>query len=573
MPKDATLTQALVQVRDRDSLLRGLLDGELVFWLGSGISRDQYPGLDKLLKSLLEALYAKSDLSNASCGYMATLKRIVGMTTVKAINYGTSPSHWAELDELINQLWDKYSLVLNEYVSDKGTKLDLFWDLLKLQDVYGDTAIPPGTSHRLLALLIEEGVVPSIVTTNWDPLIEKAHAECSNGHYHPLTVVACNDDLTQATGTRLLKIHGCAVLACNNAAKYKPFLVASKTHFSTWNENDIHRPFRDYAVNLLRLHPTLFVGLSGQDENIQAGFVASVLGKSEHFPISTMRALFSEMALSPHQRGLLSHLYGPGYQGELDDSSAIGLFASELLGALYFLTILAKVKAINARCLVPRSTELDAICSTAITDVETSLCTRYDAIPNTDQRWAQLASELPAFVSRLLQIYRKSECAPNPLAYEPLRPTALPQLTADEDLPSLRLDRLILALALLAEGHKRGTWEVASPLATRPSRGQLSLDASTPKPVDVFLLRDPIGMVKLLTSGVVDATSPTNVVVVYPNAYERAASRTTSPSRRLPHSGSPPFQEVWLESLLDEQLPVNQLFDALNTSVLRAKLP
>jgi len=34
---------------------------------------------------------------------------------------------------------------------------DLFWDVLKLQEVYGDPRVPPGAEHRLLALLIEEG--------------------------------------------------------------------------------------------------------------------------------------------------------------------------------------------------------------------------------------------------------------------------------------------------------------------------------------------------------------------------------------------------------------------------------
>jgi len=66
-------------------------------------------------------------------------------------------------------------------------------DLLELQKIYSDVSVLPDAEHRLISLLIAEGAVSELITTNWDPLIERAYAAL--GCTPTLMVVACNAEM------------------------------------------------------------------------------------------------------------------------------------------------------------------------------------------------------------------------------------------------------------------------------------------------------------------------------------------------------------------------------------------
>ena len=54
---DATLTEALKELRDNWALeVEGVLADKYSIWLGSGISRERFPGLRELLESILTRL-------------------------------------------------------------------------------------------------------------------------------------------------------------------------------------------------------------------------------------------------------------------------------------------------------------------------------------------------------------------------------------------------------------------------------------------------------------------------------------------------------------------------------------
>jgi hypothetical protein len=126
--------------------------------------------------------------------------------------------------------------------------------------------------------------------TNWDPLIELASVACSSGAVQTIRIVARNEEVSGShdAGARLLKIHGGARKAPQDPATYRVFLVAGKTHLNQWKTGELRRPFRELVGAILREKFALFIGLSGQDHNLQEACIAASLGR-ESFPTARQK--------------------------------------------------------------------------------------------------------------------------------------------------------------------------------------------------------------------------------------------------------------------------------------------
>jgi len=221
---DATLTEALTLLRTHWATeTDGVINGKYSFWLGSGISRERYPDLDELIRRLLNGLQAGVDPSNSHCPYRRALETTLELTTAKAVDTTRPPVEWPNLADITAQLHDKYSKALDVELRTDGGAKELFWDVLKLQDLYGDPSVPPDAEHRFLALLIEEGIASDLVTTNWDPLIELASEKCRPGAVPTIRIVARGEEVAGShdAGARLLKIHGCARKALQDPGTYQ----------------------------------------------------------------------------------------------------------------------------------------------------------------------------------------------------------------------------------------------------------------------------------------------------------------------------------------------------------------
>jgi hypothetical protein len=454
----------------RSTLTVSVLRGDVAFWIGSGISRAKFPDVPTLVSRTLDMLHGQIDATNANCPYKKALSDILVLSSTDDLRAGTNPAGWdpARKAELIRQLSEKYADVLEQDVRlASGTQL-ITWDLLKLQDIYSNTTVTPDAEHRLIALLIEEGIIGEMVTTNWDPLIEVAHAQCRGPKPANLQIVVASGEWPRnGASARLIKIHGCARKSQSDEARYRQYLIATHGDLHRWKEDKLFEPARTGFRQIFRERTAFFVGLSAQDWNIQGEFAATAFGQ-DFFPASPPKVFFAEPQIKNSQRVVLRAVYGnEAYNGDpaaIDEAALVPAFAKTLFGSLYLVTIERKVNTILQKADPAFTPEYDQLMANAVTQVKAEWLTRYDGMADEASRWSAVAEEVSYFVSRTLCLFRNWTVAGNRNEYEPItdRHLASMENTIND---SYLLKWLMLALSLLREGSNRGHWNLAFPTA------------------------------------------------------------------------------------------------------------
>jgi hypothetical protein len=491
-----------------------------------------------------------------------------------SIDFGQPPSAWPPFASIISQLQSQYSAVLGVSLRVGEVTQSIPWDVLKLQEMYSDPSKEPDAEHLCLALLIEEGFLLNLVTTNWDPLIEKAHTACCNGRTSTLDVVACNEELSrQGSGRapRLLKIHGCAKKAVGDSLRYLPFMVATKHQIAMWTGRE---PIRDATRALLREGPALFIGLSGQDFNLQMLFVDVRSAGDPPFPPSPVRVAFCAAELSEDHRAILQNVYGDTtFNANADiitKEAAVPLFAKPLLGTLYALGLKEKIACL----LKVAESELESFhleMALAFLDkVEKRMCRHYDAVSETDERWRSLSRELSRSVTRLLSLYRSQQLPPHPEKYEPLSPFNLAEIGDTSVHRVGQLHWLFVMLSCLLEGEERGFWKLELPFDRDASVGQVIVWQDE-EPCRIFLLDRPSRRAHLERAILYPNPASSPFVLMYPS--ERVpAGPTRFPTRVLPGAADPDeVVEISLQDLVTGTTTQDELLDALRTELLTAR--
>ena len=478
----ATLTESLDCLRNRwKDFVGEVLHGEYAVWLGSGISRERFPNLGQLLERLLESLHSQIQTSDANCPFRRCLENVIGLTTVRPNNvFVASPKDWATddgqpaLKEIIDQLWGKYPEALDQTVRVGSQTLTATFHLLKLHEVYGDASKTPDAEHRFVALLIAEGILDELVTTNWDALIEAAHEACGENLDRSLKVIAASEEIDRsrvAGRARLSKIHGCArkTLAEQQASpdqrRYQRHMVTTRFEITAWINLPEFAPFRDLVRQVLRERPALFVGLSGQDLNLQAECFATFMAvpaPTEKQP----RVIFSTSALEPAHKGFLKALYGAERYAANEETftkeAALELRGKPLLGTLYVLTLLFKAHKFAERgCVEFGNDELGQpwfdFVEQGRRQWQEFLSHRYDAAADANdphRAWRQLAEELPRVVTRFVTMYRDLTVLASPTAYRALDNRHLGMLKSSPNLSELNYHWLMLVLKqAIASGY------------------------------------------------------------------------------------------------------------------------
>src|SRR5277367_213887 len=146
----------------------------------------------------------------------------------------------------------------------------------------------PSASHQLLASLVKHGFVRTIVTTNYDTLIEDACALQGA----PITVVAHESQLSAAAGDLpvLYKIHG--------DFSHPELLVLTQADLQRWNRLPEARPIVTQLEALFDRNALLFLGYSLSDFNILSlllGSDFSTRGAPRH---KRFAAMYSEENLA-----------------------------------------------------------------------------------------------------------------------------------------------------------------------------------------------------------------------------------------------------------------------------------
>src|SRR5262249_4994823 len=131
------------------------------------------------------------------------------------------------------RLANQYARLLDIPVGEQNDDF-LLWDGVNVVEIYADPSKEPDAEHLCIAILAIEGVAPDIASANWDGLIEKAVNQLTDGQA-PLVVCVQPDDVRKpALRAWLYKFHGCAVLAGQDEAKYRKFLVARFSQINSW---------------------------------------------------------------------------------------------------------------------------------------------------------------------------------------------------------------------------------------------------------------------------------------------------------------------------------------------------
>jgi hypothetical protein len=224
------------------------------------------------------------------------------------INVERPIAEWPGLDAIIERLVSNYARFLEVVVANEEDDY-LLWEGVNVCDTYGDPTLEPDTEHLCIAILILEGLASEIASANWDGLIEKAVDELANGNPILVVCVHPNDLREPNLQTRLYKFHGCAVRARNDEGTYRPLLIARQSQINGWIARAENEPLVNRLIGIAVSKPTLMVGLSAQDANIQAIFAQAENQMAWPWPSDPPAYVFSEDQLGVDQRGLLKNVY------------------------------------------------------------------------------------------------------------------------------------------------------------------------------------------------------------------------------------------------------------------------
>ena len=575
---DATLTEALALLRGPlATVANAVLHNGVVLWVGSGISRTRFPPLSDLLLLLLQELFNAQDAGNPNCAYRAVSRQIVGMTSFIAdpdINLKQDPLTWPDdkRQTLLKQLENQYPDVFGIPLAVPGAP-SLAWNFLRLQDKYGDGAVQPDAEHRLLALLAVEGAVSEVITTNWDALIE--HAYAALGCAPCLEIVACAEELNRSgDGVLVFKIHGCAERMRSDSVRYGPWMIITRNDINRWAQVEFFMPFREQVRTLLRARPAIFVGLSGQDFNLQLQCITTAVGGVE-YAFDPPRIAFTVTEITAPQTAILSAVYGPKYAPNApaaNERAKLPLYGKPLFGGLFVMLFLGKLECLYSlgRDQFPFD-ELRVLAEGGIRRLETFLTTRFDAIGDPEQRWRTLAAELPRCIARMLSLFRDQRIPATQEMYQPIDLKHPGAMAADPNISSANLHWLLLAGVLLEEGRRQGIWTLQVSSLQTGEDGQFFATVGT-HGVAVFLLnRTDVAQQRLETNAVIQPGSGRNCLLIYPAGAMPMRVRR-SPTRSLPGTASTrAVSEIWLQELAEEASTAVELLDMLRSALITAQ--
>ncbi|ACL64450.1 hypothetical protein A2cp1_1102 [Anaeromyxobacter dehalogenans 2CP-1] len=506
---------------------------------------------------LVTSLAAHVDVTDPECPYRAALEKIARHATTKCADFTNPPQAF------IDQLCPHYSKVLEEDVHLAAGDRSLVFDVLDLPRMYSEPAVLPDAEHRFIALLVMEGVVPRILTTNWDGLIEAAYRDAQDGHAPPLPVVISPADLDGVEpGPRLVKFHGCAVRAAKHPDAKQHF-VATQKRINEWNMSEQFLAIRDEVRTAVRYFPALLVGLSAQDVNIQMQFEQAVVGREPWATWAPSRAAFAQAEAGEAQERILKTLYGKHYAGanagQIERAATIGLYAKPLFGALYFELVFRKLLAICDAGQEAFTPEQLQFVRAWLLNTQNRIRDHYDRLPPSE-RWVRLSECLPSHIAHAHGLYRHYRPISRETAYVPVSRIQLghPQ-GAPEDA------RALLCLAALSHGDTLGAWSAEPP---RPGSDAFHAFLKIGlRQWRIVVVRDSLLAMHRLEASMLSAHAA-ETVAVYPTG-SRPRKRRRGLGATLPSRGrsAGPY-EVWFDEIASEPYTPAQMVEELKLELL-----
>lgn len=539
-------------------LAKGVAEGRYTFWLGSGISRERVPGLAGLVVKVLEFLQANVDpaLGDECPHRIALLKAIaageMSAEEVQQIDPTRPVSSWPLLDRLVRALCGRYSRLLDIRVAGKPRDY-LLWEGVDVCTVYGACA-EPDCEHVAFAMLALEGVASDAPTPNWDGLIEVAIDELSGDSGSVAQVVVLKDEVpTLGRHVRLLKFHGCAVLARDDPGRYRDALVAQRSQITEWPHDSETAAIRNELVSLATTKPTLMIGLSAQDANIQDIFAAAKAAMTWPWPSEVPAHVFSGEALGDDHANILRIVYGAAYDGNeiaIEEAAAIRAYGKQLLIALVLQVLCAKLTALLDSCHAPHLTDDDRQeLSQGLQKLRDLVAARAEP----DRR--SFLRELVAQQTRILQLFRSGrEPQAGSKGYMPITGKPVHQIPTEPMLPTSGMPELAAAAALFGRGAAEGLWAIERTAAG--SAGAIRLTPGGAPEAAIHFVANTRAALELHLNELVDPESE-DVVIIHSSHPVSALPR--SPAGPIGRTGSIGARDVDMCELLKTATSLDDL--------------
>lgn len=531
-------------------LLEAIAQGSYVLWIGSGISRNRVPGLDELVDRILQFFQSRIDPSDNECPYRRAFETVLDLADLSELeavhtDIGRDVREWDTHKTIISRLSNKYSELLD--IELPGRPRDfILWDVVDPRATYGDGLVGPDAEHYCLAVLVLEGAVPALVSANWDGLIEKAIEELAGPDSSVMDVCVTSEDFRLSTArVRILKFHGCAVKASLDEDTYRPYLVGRRSQITDWPNDQPHHVMRAEMTLLAANRHTLMVGLSAQDENIQALFSASKAMLAWQWPVAPPTLVFAEDSIGNHQRNILRVVYGDSYGGNEDEiasSALLRAYGKPLLFALMLGVAAHKIVALAKHAW---GSDEDG---TAHPSIEGGLeavlsgasATIHDPSDNEVRRAI-------SHISRSLSLLREGRDPSAGLRYMPISTSPAHVMIDDPNIVTGGMPQAALALAILGTGSEQGTWElsVATPASSdRWAPVTVTAGESASK---VFFAANNSVAVQLELNGYADENDGEVVII---HSSQRPARLQRSPSSAPGRTGETAARHVDMVEIL-----------------------
>ncbi len=153
-------------------------------WLGSGISFGRMRRLADIIRDALSFLQSNIAPADSNCRFrlalLKALKLVLSASELAAIDLAKPVDLWPTIVDVQDRLTTKYADLLDVTVDGEQDDF-LLWNGVRVTEAFADPTIEPDAEHLCIAILALEGLLPEIMSANWDGLIEKAALQLSGG--------------------------------------------------------------------------------------------------------------------------------------------------------------------------------------------------------------------------------------------------------------------------------------------------------------------------------------------------------------------------------------------------------
>lgn len=536
---------------------KGVAEDRYALWLGSGISFGRVDGLRQVIARVIEFLRVRIVAGGFGCRFKKAIYDVLALASLSEeervrVNLALPFAMWQDADAIVGRLVNQYARLLDIDVDGEANDY-LLWEAVDIRSTFADPNKVPDVEHLCLAILALEGASTDIASANWDGLIESSVARLSGGQA-ALTVCARPEDLREPVQrARLIKFHGCAIRAVQDEGAYRPFLVARLSQINGWADRPENAALMTRLVDIIATKPTLMMGLSVQDSNIQGLFAKAAANLVWRWPGDRPSYVFSENELGVDQRALLHNVYKldetPANRQQIFESSRIQAYAKPLLVALVLHVLCTKVTTLIDLAAGPIGLADRQPLRDGVIAFRNQLSTYVepDAL--------SFINTLVDQCGRSMQLIRNGSLADAHGRYQALTTESIRSIAGNPGLPASGLRETAVAVGLLGAGLANDDWTVVAPDPSSTRDGMIHVN-TTSGVAKVFLASGPHAALQLRYEGhVIDADEP---IVI--QGLKLAPSMARSPRGAPGRTGRTVVREVSIASLLESSTTFDELF-------------